>query len=91
MFQAILREAIRCLVVRSYGGNGLLTRAFAITTGVSTGKKPPDTMKVPEANKTRFDDRIYVIGETKLCIKQNTQIAYNICGRETITQDIDRK
>ena len=28
-------------------------------------------MKVPEANKTRFDDRIYVIGETKLCIKQN--------------------
>ena len=34
-------------------------------------------MKVPEANKTRFDDRIYLIGETKLCIKQNTQIAYN--------------
>ena len=48
-------------------------------------------MKVPEANKTRFDYRVYVIGETELCIKLNTQIAYNIYGRETITQDIDRK
>ena len=48
-------------------------------------------MKVPEANKTGFDSRIYVNGETKLCIKQNTQIVYNICGREAITQDIDRK
>ena len=47
-------------------------------------------MKVPEADKAGFDNRIYVIGETKLCIKQNTQIAYNICGREAITQDIDR-
>ena len=34
-------------------------------------KKPPDTMKVPEADKAGFDNRIYVIGETKLCIKQN--------------------
>ena len=47
-------------------------------------------MKVPEADKAGFDNRIYVIGETKLCIKQNAQIAYNICGRETISQDIDR-
>ena len=48
-------------------------------------------MKVSEANKTGFDNRIYVIGETNLCIKQNTQIVYNICGREAITQDIDTK
>ena len=27
-------------------------------------------MKVPEADKAGFDNRIYVIGETKLCIKQ---------------------
>ena len=37
-------------------------------------------MKAPQANKTRFDDRIYVIGKTKLCIKHNTQIVSNIRG-----------
>ena len=36
-------------------------------------------MKVPQANKTRFDDRIYVTSKTKLHIKQNTQIVSNIC------------
>ena len=36
-------------------------------------KKPPNPMKVPETDKTRSDDAIYMIGETKLCIKQDTQ------------------
>ena len=53
-------------------------------------KKTPDMMKVPQANKTKFDDRIYMINETKLYIKQNTQIASNIRGGEIITQNIDR-
>ena len=32
-------------------------------------------MKVPEADKAGFDNRIYVIGETKLCIRLRTTSA----------------
>ena len=38
-----------------------------------------------------FNDRIYMIGENKCRIKQYTQISYNICWGEAVSQNVHRQ
>ena len=45
-------------------------------------------MQILNVGKARFNDRIYMISETKFSIKQYTQILNNIRWGEAISQNV---
>ena len=48
-------------------------------------------MQISKVGKARFNDRIYMIGETEFRIKQYTQISKNIIWGEAVTQNVHRE
>ena len=48
-------------------------------------------MEISKVGKARFNDRIYMIGETELRIKQYTQISNKILWGEAVTQNVHRE
>ena len=54
-------------------------------------EKVSETMQISTVGKARFNDRIYMTGETEFRIKQYTQILNNIIQGEAVSQNVHRK